>query len=102
MSSAMGATIRVAAAGDVHADDSRRGDLRAALAGLEGEADLVLLAGDLTTLGEPAQARVLADAARHVDLPIFGVLGNHDWHSNSAGEIVAIMEDAGVTMLERS
>jgi Icc-related predicted phosphoesterase len=97
-----GQGLRVAAAGDVHADDSRRADLRAAFEGLRGEADLVLLAGDLTTLGEPDQARVLADAARESDVPVFGVLGNHDWHADRAGEIVAVMEDAGVTMLERS
>jgi Icc-related predicted phosphoesterase len=94
--------IRVAAAGDVHADESRRADLEAAFSSLRGEADLVLLAGDLTTLGEPEQARVLADAARAAELPTFGVLGNHDWHADRAGEVVAVMEEAGVTMLERA
>jgi Icc-related predicted phosphoesterase len=97
-----GQRIHVAAAGDLHADHSRRADLRAAFAGLRDEADLVLLAGDLTTLGVPEQARVLAEAAGECELPIFGVLGNHDWHADRAGELVAIMEDAGVQMLERS
>ncbi len=97
-----GQRIRVAAAGDVHADESRRGDLEQAFAGLRGEADLVLLAGDLTTLGRPEQAQVVADAARDTGVPTFGVLGNHDWHQNRADAIVAVMEEAGVTMLERS
>src|SRR4051812_43513375 len=97
-----GQRIRVAAAGDVHAEEARPSDLAQAFARFRGEADLVLLAGDLTTLGEPSQARVLADAARGLDLPVFGVLGNHDWHANRSDEIVAVMEDAGVRILERS
>ncbi|MFL5895409.1 MAG: metallophosphoesterase [Thermoleophilaceae bacterium] len=94
--------IRVAAAGDVHADESRRADLDNAFRRLDGQADLVLLAGDLTTLGEPEQARVLADAAGRIEAPTFAVLGNHDWHADRAAEIVAVMEEGGVTMLERS
>jgi Icc-related predicted phosphoesterase len=94
--------IRVAAAGDVHADASRRADLDAAFASLRGEADLVLLAGDLTTHGEPEQAQVVADAVRQVDVPVITVLGNHDWHANRVREVTAVMEAAGVTVLDRS
>jgi Icc-related predicted phosphoesterase len=96
------ARIRVAAAGDIHADESRRVDLEAAFAGIRGEADLVLLAGDLTTHGLPEEAQVVADAARLVDVPVFTVLGNHDWHSDRADEVTAVLEDAGVTVLQRS
>jgi Icc-related predicted phosphoesterase len=94
--------IRVAAAGDVHADESRRADLESAFRGLDGQADLVLLAGDLTTLGLPEQARVLAGAVRETELPVFGVLGNHDWDADRADEVAAVLSDAGVTMLNRS
>lgn len=95
-------TIRVAAAGDVHADASRRSDLEAAFSGLRGQADLVLLAGDLTTHGRPEEAQVVADASQLAELPVFAVLGNHDWHSGRADEVVAVMQEAGVTMLDRS
>jgi Icc-related predicted phosphoesterase len=98
----VGGNIRVAAAGDVHADASRRADLEAAFAGVRGKADLVLLAGDLTTHGQPEEVQVVADASRLAELPVFSVLGNHDWHSNRAAEVVAVMEEAGVTMLDRS
>jgi Icc-related predicted phosphoesterase len=94
--------IRVAAAGDVHADASRRADLEAAFASLRGEADLVLLAGDLTTHGEPEQAQVVADAARQLDVPVIAVLGNHDWHANRPDEVIAVVEEAGVTVLDRA
>ncbi|HEX4720838.1 MAG TPA: metallophosphoesterase [Thermoleophilaceae bacterium] len=94
--------IRVAAAGDVHADASRRADLQAAFTNLRGRADIVLLAGDLTTHGRPEEAQVVADASQLAGLPVFSVLGNHDWHSNRAAEVSAVMEEAGVTMLDRS
>jgi Icc-related predicted phosphoesterase len=73
----------------------------AAFASLEGRVDLVLLAGDLTTHGEPEQAAVLADAARALDVPVVTVLGNHDWHSNRAQELTAVLEDAGIVVLDR-
>jgi Icc-related predicted phosphoesterase len=94
--------IRVAAAGDVHADASRRADLEAAFTNLRGNADLVLLAGDLTTHGRPEEAQVVAQASQLAELPVFSVLGNHDWHSNRADEVNAVMEEAGVQMLDRA
>src|SRR4051794_3011408 len=95
-------TIRVAAAGDVHADVSRRADLEASFLGVREKADLILLAGDLTTHGQPEEVEVLAEASKLAGLPVFSVLGNHDWHSNRADEVKAVMEEAGVTMLDRS
>jgi Icc-related predicted phosphoesterase len=95
-------SIRVAAAGDVHADASRRADLEAAFTGLRGNADLVLLAGDLTTHGRPEEAQVVAQASQLAELPVFAVLGNHDWHSDRVDELAAVMEEAGVAMLDRA
>src|SRR3954453_16730802 len=95
-------TIRVAAVGDVHADATRKDHLEAAFTNVRGQADLVLLAGDLTTYGRPDEARVVAEASQLAGLPVFSVLGNHDWHSDRADEVKAGMEEAGVTMLDRS
>jgi Icc-related predicted phosphoesterase len=95
-------TIRVAAAGDVHCRESRRDEVIRAFAGIAGRADLILLAGDLTAHGEPAEARVLADAAREVDAPVLAVTGNHDWHAGRQEEIAAVLADAGIAMLARS
>ncbi len=93
--------IRVAAAGDIHCSPARRAQIEEAFRALDGGVDLVLLAGDLTTHGEPEQAAVLVDALRHVDVPVVAVLGNHDWHSGRKDEIVAELEAAGLTILER-
>ena len=95
-------TVRIAAAGDVHASESRRADLERAFAELGEDVDLVLLAGDLTTYGEPDQAAVLARAVRDVRIPVVAVLGNHDWHSNRRDEVVTVLAQAGVDVLDRS
>jgi len=95
--------IRIAAAGDVHyGRDGDRERAREAFAGLAGRVDVVLLAGDLTTHGEPEQAAILAEAASELDLPVLTVLGNHDWHSNRRDEVAAVLEESGVAVLDRS
>jgi Icc-related predicted phosphoesterase len=94
--------IRIAAAGDVHAHPETRDRLEASFERIQNESDLILLAGDLTTLGDPAEAVVLAEACRGSSLPILAVLGNHDLHRDHGEEIAGIMRAAGVTMLDRS
>jgi Icc-related predicted phosphoesterase len=95
-------TVRIAAAGDIHCRDGRRDEVRAAFTGIAGQADLVLLAGDLTAHGDPAEARILAEAVREVDVPVLVVLGNHDWHDGRQEEIAGLLGEAGITVLERS
>jgi len=94
--------LRIAAAGDIHCSPERRAELEKSFADLDGQADLFLLAGDLTTRGEPEEAAVLADICRDLRAPVFAVLGNHDWHANRHDELVGVLEDAGVKVLERS
>jgi uncharacterized protein len=94
--------VRIAAAGDVHADERRRPQIEEAFARVADDADIVLLAGDLTTHGLPEEAQVLADACRNLPVPVVAVLGNHDWHSDRVDEVRRVIEDAGVTVLERS
>jgi len=98
----MGATIRVAAAGDIHCDVHDRGRVEQAFDRVAGEADLVLLAGDLTTHGQVEQAQVLADVCRGLPLPVLAVLGNHDWHSDRAAELTEVLTGAGVSVLDRT
>jgi Icc-related predicted phosphoesterase len=95
--------IRIAAAGDVHfGRDGDRERAREAFAALAARVDIILLAGDLTTHGEPEQAAILADAVRDLDIPVLAVLGNHDHHSARAGEVTAVLREAGIVVLDRS
>src|SRR5919198_2548821 len=98
----MSKPIRVAAAGDIHCDQASREELEHAFRAVDGEVDLILLAGDLTTYGEPEQAALLAEICRPLRVPVYAVLGNHDWHCNQVPEIVALLSGAGVRVLDRS
>jgi Icc-related predicted phosphoesterase len=94
--------IRIAATGDIHL--GREGDEERwaeAFAGLRDRVDLVLLAGDLTTHGEPEQGAMVASAVRGLDVPVLAVLGNHDWHVNRRDELVAVLQEGGIDVLER-
>jgi uncharacterized protein len=94
--------VRIAAAGDVHASEATRERIEAAFLDVQRDADLILLAGDLTTLGEAEQARVLADVVAGSEIPVAGVLGNHDLHSGHGEEVAAILRDGGLHMLDRA
>jgi Icc-related predicted phosphoesterase len=94
--------IRVAAAGDIHCSEEERSRLETAFMDAERESDLILLAGDLTTYGEPEQAAVLADVTRGIGVPVFAVLGNHDWHANRHEELVSALRGGGIRILERA
>jgi Icc-related predicted phosphoesterase len=97
----MAPPVRIAAAGDVHCSEANREETVEAFARLAGKADLLLLAGDLTTHGEVEQAQVLLDACAPLDMPIYAVLGNHDWHVGRGEELIAQLEDGGIRVLER-
>jgi len=97
-----GRPIRVAAAGDVHASPVDRDRVFEAFESIERGTDLVLLAGDLTTCGDPEEAAVLAEACRGLDIPVCAVLGNHDWHLNRTEEVAAVIRGAGIKLLERA
>ncbi|HEV3407786.1 MAG TPA: metallophosphoesterase [Gaiellaceae bacterium] len=93
--------VRIAAAGDIHVGPDSREHAAAAFADVAEEADLVLLAGDLTNHGEPDEAAVLADVCRGLEVPVITVLGNHDWHVNRSDEVVEVLTEAGIVVLDR-
>ena len=96
------ACVKIAAAGDVHCSPESRDAVMTAFDAIEGEADVVLLAGDLTTHGEPEQAEVLAEACRGMETPIVAVLGNHDLHARRGDEVAEVLTGAGIQVLDRS
>src|SRR5437773_1190934 len=94
--------IRIAAAGDLHADARVASRVDEAFSHVAQAADVVLLAGDLTAHGEPGEMEVVAAACAQLEVPVYAVLGNHDYHANRVADLTSILESAGVVVLERS
>jgi Icc-related predicted phosphoesterase len=92
--------IRVAATADLHFGPDLAGTFREKLGDLSAQADLLLIGGDLTRVGDPDEAAVLADELRDLPVPVVAVLGNHDYQSDRQAEIRGRMEEAGVRVLE--
>jgi Icc-related predicted phosphoesterase len=98
----MANTIRVAAAGDIHAGSAERDRVGEAFRRVEEHADLILLAGDLTQHGQVDEVSVVADACRNLHVPVVAVLGNHDWQSDRPDDLTRALAEAGVVMLDRT
>ncbi|HLI23824.1 MAG TPA: metallophosphoesterase [Acidimicrobiales bacterium] len=92
--------VRVAAFGDVHVGADSVGRLSSSLADLGESADLLVVAGDLTRCGTVEEAAIFASELGSVNVPKLAVLGNHDYHGDQAAGITALLEGAGVVVLE--
>ena len=92
----------MAAAGDIHAGVGDEERVREAIAEAAEQADLIVLAGDLTQHGQVDEIAVVADACRELAVPVVCVLGNHDWQSDRAADLSRALVEAGVIVLERS
>lgn len=93
--------LRLAAVADLHYDEHARGSQQGLLTAASDAADVLLLCGDLTSFGRPKEAEVLSsDLETHVEIPMLGVLGNHDFEAEQSDAVRQTIEEAGVTMLD--
>lgn len=95
-----GNVVRIAAVGDIHCSKNSRGSLQPLFSEAAERADILVLCGDLTDYGLPEEAHILVQElqAAH-DMPMVGVLGNHDYESGRQDEVWDILCEAGVEML---
>jgi Icc-related predicted phosphoesterase len=92
--------IRIAAVGDIHLGNDARGSLRPHLAHLAQQADLFLLAGDLTKRGTEEEAQAIGEELSDLPIPTFAVLGNHDYESGAEEAVIDALDAGGVRVLE--
>ncbi|HTD17521.1 MAG TPA: metallophosphoesterase [Chthoniobacterales bacterium] len=94
---------RIAAVADIHYGKTAKGRLRDLFVNATSNADVLVIAGDLTEYGSPEEALVLAEDLRtHVRIPVIAVLGNHDFESGKPAEVQSALEGVGVTFLDGS
>jgi Icc-related predicted phosphoesterase len=94
------ARIKVAAMGDLHVRDDEPPSWRTMFEEVSRAAQVLVLAGDLTDLGKPKEAELLAEELRACTIPVVGVLGNHDYECGHVEEVTAILRQAGMKLLD--
>jgi uncharacterized protein len=94
--------MRIAATADLHYSPQSYDHIREPLAHVRDEADVLVIAGDLTNYGKPEEMRSLLNALVRLRLPIVAVLGNHDYESSCEQELMKMMTDEGIKVLDGS
>jgi uncharacterized protein len=92
--------MRIAATADLHFVPASHRAVLEQLGRARDEADVLVLAGDLTNYGQPAEMDPLLNALVRLRLPIIAVLGNHDYESGKEQELMQMMTAAGVKVLD--
>jgi len=94
--------MRIAATADLHFAPSNQAALREQLNKVRGEADVLVLAGDLTNYGQPSEMEPLLNALVRLRVPTIVVLGNHDYESGQEQELMRMMTSEGIKVLDGS
>src|SRR5215470_9762162 len=94
--------MRIAAIADLHFSPQSYDRIRDAMGRLRDEADLLILAGDLTNLGKPEEMESMLASFMRLRVPIVAVLGNHDFESGKQEELAKMMSSEGVKVLDGS
>src|SRR5207253_4530771 len=92
--------MRIAAVGDLHCRADTRRNLAVALRGADQEAEVLLLAGDLTDHGTLDEAAWLADELGQIKMEKCAVLGNHDYEAGQHEGVRQKLAEAGVHVLD--
>jgi Icc-related predicted phosphoesterase len=92
--------ITLAAVGDLHVSETSDGRFSEMFARVSEEADVLALCGDLTNFGKPVEVENLLEDFRACTIPTVAVLGNHDFEAGQADEVIAMLQGAGITVLD--
>jgi Icc-related predicted phosphoesterase len=96
----MAQPFRLAAAGDLHCREDQHGRFRDLVKAVNGEAEGLVLCGDLTDRGLVEEAKTLAEALALLRVPCAAVLGNHDFEAGHQHDIVRILREVKVAVLD--
>ncbi len=92
--------MRIAATADLHFSPQSYDRIREQMNRVRDEADLLILAGDLTNYGRPQEMESLLNALVRIRVPVVAVLGNHDYESDQQEELMRMMTAEGVKVLD--
>ena len=90
---------RIAAVADIHVKETDKGKWVAYFKEVSANADILIIAGDLTDTGDEMEAHVLAEELKACTIPVVAVLGNHDYEKSRHKLIRQILQNAHVHVL---
>jgi Icc-related predicted phosphoesterase len=93
-------SFRLAAVADLHCRKDEHDRFRELVKMVNGEAEGLVLAGDLTDHGTVDEAKTLSEALAELRVPCAAVLGNHDFEGGVVREVVRIISEAKVQILD--
>lgn len=94
--------MRIAATADLHFVPQNQATLHEQFTRARDEADVLVIAGDLTNNGLPAEMEPLLNLLVRVRVPTVVVLGNHDYESGREKELAQMLTSGGIKVLEGS
>jgi Icc-related predicted phosphoesterase len=94
--------MRIAATADLHFTPQSYDKIREPFSRVRDEADILVIAGDLTNYGKPEEMHSLLNALVRLRIPIVAVLGNHDYESGQEQELMRLMTTEGIKVLDGS
>lgn len=92
--------MKIAATADLHFTAARQSVLHDQLSLVRDQADVLVLAGDLTNYGQPDEMTLLLNVVVRSRIPTIAVLGNHDYESGKQAKLMALMGEAGIKVLD--
>jgi len=94
--------MRIAATADLHYTVQSYAILQDQLNKVRDDADVFVLAGDLTNYGKTEEMEPLLNTIVRLRVPTIAVLGNHDYESGQEVELARMMTAAGIKVLDGS
>lgn len=92
--------MKIAAIGDLHVTEDSVAPYRQIFLEMSSSADVLVLCGDLTNFGKIKEAELLAEDISLCEIPVLGVLGNHDYEFGNPEAVSRILHEAGMTVLD--
>jgi uncharacterized protein len=94
--------MRIAATADLHFSPQSYARLKDQFERVRDDADVLVLAGDLTNYGQPSEMEPLLNVLVRLRVPTVVVLGNHDYECGKEQELGKVLVDAGIKLLDGS
>ena len=92
--------MRIAAVADLHFSPQSYDRIREPLGHARDEADVLVLAGDLTNYGKLEEMESLLNALVRIRVPTVAVLGNHDYEGGKQDELIRMLTAEGIKVLD--